>query len=585
MWYEIELFGSITLGGLGLALMAMAIIRSRVKATACPSCRKDRIEGLRCGACGYEVESERELRSRGGEVPVAILGGTAVVLALFVIGVLLRDVTRSEPAFGDLGTDPPVLYIGMLAVIGTGLAVAFWGVWGRTSRGRRRCPKCWYDMRGVPGLVCPECGRDARKIKRLYRARHRRKIGVAGVLVAVSGPAFVAVEYVREQGPLVLVPTTVMIAGVEWLPDRMVLPHSGGSRHVLYLRVYDRRLWQWQRRWLRERGTSLIANEPSGRTLVRAGGMLRMLDGDSWCRGREDMIWRTIWRTLQLPPSVGRDTTLAWMYWLVPESMSESVASDLGDELPALIGMIGDPSLQVSERACELLGAMSNRSHDAVPALLEEVAKGNSRSSSYAEDALRVLGEDSPEVRGAVLDALPSMPTAEAKQSGALSLVSNWNADAWTPELPTMAPEVADRLVAYLGSDDDDLAYASGYALCHSRAAPDKAIPVILRGALDATGPMPSLVSEVHAYGNAIAPYIDDLLALATHPDEVVREHMMLVFSFGELTDRAACERALPVLRSLLSDPTEPVQRRAEWAVAEVEEIIERSERDGSGDG
>lgn len=42
-------------------------------------------------------------------------------------------------------------------------------LWDR-ARGRRRCPKCWYDMSGVDSLRCPECGREAMSV-RLARGR------------------------------------------------------------------------------------------------------------------------------------------------------------------------------------------------------------------------------------------------------------------------------------------------------------------------------------------------------------------------------------------------------------------------------
>jgi hypothetical protein len=61
------------------------------------------------------------------------------------------------------------------------------------SRGRRRCPKCWYDMTGVAGLKCPECGREQRSEKRLLRTRRRWRMAVAGVLLlGVAGATAVA---------------------------------------------------------------------------------------------------------------------------------------------------------------------------------------------------------------------------------------------------------------------------------------------------------------------------------------------------------------------------------------------------------
>jgi hypothetical protein len=55
--------------------------------------------------------------------------------------------------------------------------VVFWGLWGDAIRGighgRRRCPRCWYDMRATDSLHCPECGHGARRERRLHKWRRR----------------------------------------------------------------------------------------------------------------------------------------------------------------------------------------------------------------------------------------------------------------------------------------------------------------------------------------------------------------------------------------------------------------------------
>ena len=62
---------------------------------------------------------------------------------------------------------------GLWLIIGVSLFA--WGLlWADRSRGRPRCPKCWYDMRGLPSgqpPVCPECGHDAQQVHNLYRNR------------------------------------------------------------------------------------------------------------------------------------------------------------------------------------------------------------------------------------------------------------------------------------------------------------------------------------------------------------------------------------------------------------------------------
>ena len=95
-------------------------------------------------------------------------------------------------------------------VAAIGLLILFLALFKDRSRGRRRCPKCWYDMAGVPGLRCPECGREAKAERALGRRRRRwRGAGVGAVLLAIgvagaAWPQYNSREWVR------LVPSVIL---------------------------------------------------------------------------------------------------------------------------------------------------------------------------------------------------------------------------------------------------------------------------------------------------------------------------------------------------------------------------------------
>jgi hypothetical protein len=75
----------------------------------------------------------------------------------------------------------------MIALSGAGLAV--WALFHDRARGRRRCPKCWYDMSGAPphGMKCPECGREQMRERRFFRTRRRWRWAGAGAAVILLG--------------------------------------------------------------------------------------------------------------------------------------------------------------------------------------------------------------------------------------------------------------------------------------------------------------------------------------------------------------------------------------------------------------
>ncbi|MCA9299319.1 MAG: hypothetical protein KDA28_09645 [Phycisphaerales bacterium] len=72
---------------------------------------------------------------------------------------------------------------GVLALMG--IVLCWSGLFRDRARGRRRCPKCWYDMSELDSLQCPECGRTAKAASRLGRTRRHPVPLVVGILTLV----------------------------------------------------------------------------------------------------------------------------------------------------------------------------------------------------------------------------------------------------------------------------------------------------------------------------------------------------------------------------------------------------------------
>lgn len=151
------------------------------------------------------------------------------------------------------------------ALVAAATLVVLWALFRDRSRGRRRCPKCWYDMAGVPGLVCPECGQYARSQKRLGKTRRRWKWAAASLVVLVLGCGTLKIPAMRAGGWVGALPSTVLVfvapdtepppSALELLNAAMLglpgvagapLPLSERLSSEVWSRLRDERLWRWQ---------------------------------------------------------------------------------------------------------------------------------------------------------------------------------------------------------------------------------------------------------------------------------------------------------------------------------------------------
>ncbi|MBX3380123.1 MAG: hypothetical protein KF805_08500 [Phycisphaeraceae bacterium] len=108
-----------------------------------------------------------------------------------------------------------------------GVLVAWRFGWRDAGKGTRRCPKCWYDMSATAGLQCPECGRDAKGERRLFRRRRKwRWVGAGLLLGLASYPVFKWPLY-QKDGLIGFVPRAVTLA---LLPEISELIREHGPR-------------------------------------------------------------------------------------------------------------------------------------------------------------------------------------------------------------------------------------------------------------------------------------------------------------------------------------------------------------------
>ncbi len=146
----------------------------------------------------------------------------------------------------ERGLDWVLNGVGAIALIVGGLLV-LWAMFADRSRGRKRCPKCWYDLTASPGMRCSECGFVARTERKLRKTRRRWRRGLLGLFIVAGGLAGPGYRKYHDDWHR-LVPTTALIL---WMPDlEKKQPKLYGS---LESRMADDRLWNWQWEWLLDR--------------------------------------------------------------------------------------------------------------------------------------------------------------------------------------------------------------------------------------------------------------------------------------------------------------------------------------------
>jgi hypothetical protein len=106
--------------------------------------------------------------------------------------------------------DPWVRAFGF-ALAGAALLLLVWAIRGDRSRGRRRCPRCWYDMAGINGRVCPECGRSWRNEKRLRAPRRRWRWAAFALAMVGAGLATAAWPKLRGEDWVKQVPGWLLV--------------------------------------------------------------------------------------------------------------------------------------------------------------------------------------------------------------------------------------------------------------------------------------------------------------------------------------------------------------------------------------
>lgn len=503
------------LGLWAASLIVRGLVGERVRRRrVCPACGDAVASGLTCGGCGYEAKGERDLtRARPKFVMVAV---GAVILPIAVgagyVGqqVHIATTQTGEMRLGFGGWDAAAA--GALAF---GVVLLAWAVRGDRSRGRRRCPRCWYDMAGV-GLRCPECGHEARHVSKLYKARRYHWPAVAGVLVVLSAAAVHSIPLYLAGGWVAVVPATVSIAVFPWGPEELVTTGPpGNNEFTLSGRLWGNGLSRWQERWLRAKGARVLLRSGDAVAVNRAlelgiGGSVSLHNAvrvaaqalGSTSAERQDAGLRCVWTLMSSPLDVADADRL------------------LSNEIPGLLRTMGDPTRppQVSWACAALLARCPKaRAQHASELVAAMEAAPTACGMSYVA-VLGVAAADTPELR----DALAAVAHTG---TGARSL-SAMDALASYGQVGSDEIERALLQTVAMGTDTDSITAAQ--ILSRNRRWPGTELAALLRQAESQRDNRADYLVYIADYGVEAVPVAPQILALSHDDDPFVRANVFV---------------------------------------------------------
>lgn len=79
------------------------------------------------------------------------------------------------------------------------------------AKGRKRCPKCWYDMQLIEGFRCPECGNIIKRQRKLFKTRRKWRWAAVSLALLLAGLGLCLTPKIKSDGWAWMVPTTGLI--------------------------------------------------------------------------------------------------------------------------------------------------------------------------------------------------------------------------------------------------------------------------------------------------------------------------------------------------------------------------------------
>jgi HEAT repeat protein len=518
-------------------------------------------DGMRCGSCGYLAEHESELFKRRRCWPMIIAGSILLLLATPGL-VVCAEVTKwwadpfgtvSQPGWNAAG-------IGV-AFFGTFLGV--WAYRGDRSKGRRRCPKCWYDMRGLSVPRCPECGWEIPHERHLYRSRRQKRLVAVAAVIVLAGLNLRLIPQVRQGGYVGAVPTTVLIALFEHLPDQFVRSPTGRIRHdmSLHSRLYGDRMWHWQERWLLTRVRRVVMSDPGADMLAKATWVYC---NDSIHDDSEFLnhLFRGALRCVTDPSPRVRARAADIYFYTMNESLDEESQRALSKATPDLIDAIVDGQGAFNVSAISIVSHCGTEAEPAIP-LLKRALESNSRwTTGIAAWSLSQLSKSLDSAKQTLLDALESQFPMVRERTGEILRKRHWS-----------DKQVRTHMLALLQHGDQAVVNTTLVSLCLLPDDGELIVPAIHESVRAGKAEPLIFLDNIGVFRDTAAPCVPDVITFLDDPDPATR------FAAAKCLRNMACDThidltaAVPALQRMdKKDEVEENRYMASDALAAIED-------------
>lgn len=274
--------------------------------------------------------------------------------------------------------------------LGAGAAWVLWiALFKDRSRGRKRCPRCWYDMTGVPSLRCPECAYETIYEGRFYSTRRRWKLGGAGAVILAFGIVTHHTPRALDHGIVQGIPLPVLNFVLGLWEDRAEALYA---THI--------------------KATSL--DNLTGRQLAALSTFERLLIASR--------IQPTNPRDPRSVPEAFEPRASEWEVRRLA-----LLGSELRPALPVLLAYARDTSPHVREASIRLIGACAvGGSHDAGQALKHISLTGQrDEARALAIQTLSTGVYSAPHLRSVLVDVVRSFPDTPFAATGAFALAAS----------------------------------------------------------------------------------------------------------------------------------------------------------------